>query len=174
MIAPGPSGDEWDNIIQLALRTPDHGKLFPWRFVKIPTNHRNEFAKLLSTAFRNTNLGCRDTQAEAATAFIHMAPCLTVMIYSPKESVKIPEQEQILSAGAAGMNLIHAAHAFGYVASWITGWAAYDENVRSHLCDNNEKIIGFFFIGSPSILLEERARPDPQKHILDWQPSSEK
>jgi nitroreductase len=89
-----------------------------------------------------------------------MAPCLIVLLYAPQESAKIPEWEQQLSVGAVGMNLIHAAHANGFVASWITGWAAYDETVRRGLCEGTEQIAGFFFIGTPGQALEERPRPN--------------
>jgi len=169
MIAPGPDNEQWNNILETTLRTPDHGKLTPWYFIKIPSHKRHDFAHILEGAFRKANPDCRDSQVEAALSIAHMAPCLTIMVYAPKDSAKIPKQEQILSAGAAGMNLLHAAHANGYIASWITGWASYDDNVRQEFCnDPNEKIIGFFYIGSPSVPLTERVRPDSNQHIIEW------
>jgi nitroreductase len=139
------------------MRTPDHGKLFPWRFVKVAD--RRAFADLLEHAFVTANPDARPAQIEAAVAPANMAPTLVVLLHAPQESIKIPEWEQQLSTGAVAMNLLHAAHAHGFVASWITGWAAYDTIVAAALSQGRERIAGFFFIGSPRQPLEERPRP---------------
>ena len=158
MIAPGPDDTALDDILRLAMRTPDHGKLFPWRFVKIAD--RQAFSELLKEAFVAANLEARPAQIDAAVSPALMAPTLIVLLHAPQESIKIPEWEQQLSTGAVAMNLIHAAHAHGFVASWITGWAAYDTTVTTALCQGRERIAGLFFIGTPSNPLEERPRPE--------------
>jgi nitroreductase len=158
MVAPGPDAAQLDIILQLAMRTPDHGKLFPWRFVKVAD--RQALAALLERAFLAANPEARPAQVEAATAPALMAPSLVILLYAPQESTKIPAWEQQLSVGAVGMNLLHAAHAHGFVASWITGWASYDPMVTEALCAEGERIAGFFFIGSAGQPLEERPRPD--------------
>jgi nitroreductase len=158
MIAPGPDAAQLDTILSAAMRTPDHGKLFPWRFVVV--TDRDALAALLGDAFAAANPDARPTQIEAAIAPAYMAPCLIVLLYAPQESAKIPEWEQQLSVGAVGMNLLHAANALGFVASWITGWAAYDATVQAELCRDRQRIAGFFYIGSPGQPLEERPRPE--------------
>jgi nitroreductase len=158
MIAPGPDGETLDAMLNIAMRTPDHGKLFPWRFVKVVD--RQALAALLERAFVTANPEARPVQIEAAIAPALMAPTLVILLYAPQESAKIPLWEQQLSVGAVGMNLLHAAHAHGFVASWITGWASYDETVRAALCESDEKLAGFFFMGTPGQSLEERPRPD--------------
>lgn len=158
MIAPGPEGEEVDTILRLAMRTPDHGKLFPWRFVKI--TDRAALITLLSKAFLAANLDARPGQVEAAVEAMRNAPSLVVLLYAPQQSAKIPDWEQQLSVGAVAMNLLHAANAHGYVASWITGWSCYDPLVRDALCKDRETIAGFFFMGTPSKELEERPRPE--------------
>lgn len=158
MIAPGPGPDELDAILALAMRTPDHGKLFPWRFVTV--HDRQAYADLLARAFVSANPDARPSQVDAAIAGAHQAPTLVILLYAPQESAKIPEWEQMLSAGAVGMNLIHAAQAYGFVATWITGWAAYDDTVRAALCEGREQIAGLFYIGTPGQPLEERPRPE--------------
>jgi nitroreductase len=158
MVAPGPDAETLDHILALAMRTPDHGKLFPWRFVKI--TDRPAFAALLERAFLAANPDARPAQIEAAVAPAHMAPTLVVLLFAPQPSAKIPLWEQQLSTGAVAMNLLHAAHAHGFVASWITGWAAYDNVVNQTLCQGDEQIAGFFFIGTAGQPLEERPRPD--------------
>ena len=166
MIAPGPDEAALGRILQAAMRTPDHGKLFPWRFVTI--TDRAAFAELLARAFVAANPGARASQIEAAVAPAHMAPALVTLLFAPQPSAKIPLWEQQMSVGAVGMNLLHAAHAHGFVASWITGWASYDGTVRTELCEGAEQIAGFFFIGTAALVLEERPRPDPAAIVRNW------
>jgi nitroreductase len=157
MIAPGPDAATLDAMLSMAMRTPDHGKLFPWRFIKV--NERKPLADLLERAFVAANPDARPVQVEAAVAPALMAPTLLILLAAPQESGKIPEWEQQLSVGAVAMNLLHAAHGHGFVASWITGWACYDETVAAALCEGKERIAGFFFIGTAANPLEERPRP---------------
>ena len=166
MVSPGPDAAQLDTILHLAMRTPDHGKLFPWRFVTV--GDRDAFAALLEKAFVATNPDARPAQIEAAIAPARFAPTLVLLLYAPQESAKIPLWEQQMSVGAVGMNLLHAAHAHGFVASWITGWASYDPIVREAVCEGEEQIAGLFYIGTASQPLEERPRPDPQNIIRHW------
>jgi nitroreductase len=166
MVAPGPDTPTLDRILQTAMRTPDHGKLFPWRFIKV--DDRPALTKLLGDAFVTANPDARTAQVEAAVAPALMAPTLVILLFAPQPSAKIPLWEQQMSVGAVGMNLLHAAHAHGFVAGWITGWACYDATVRAVLCQGEEQIAGFFFIGTPSQPLEERPRPDPPAIVRSW------
>lgn len=166
MAAPGPDAETLNAILALAARTPDHGKLFPWRFVII--EDRSAFSDMLKRAFLTANPDARPAQIDAAIAPAMMAPTLILLLYAPQASNKIPEWEQMLSTGAAAMNLLHAVHCHGFVGSWITGWSAFDENVRMEICDNEERIAGLFFIGSPTQQLAERPRPDMPDIIRHW------
>ena len=166
MIAPGPDAAQLEAILGLAMRTPDHGKLFPWRLIKI--EDRQAFAALLERAFVAANPDARPAQIEAAIAPAVMAPTLVLLLYAPQPSPKIPLWEQQLSVGAVGMNLLHAAHAYGFVASWITGWASYDPIVRSEICVGDEQIAGLFFIGTAGQPHEERPRPAPESIVRNW------
>jgi nitroreductase len=166
MVEPGPHAATLDRILQTAMRTPDHGKLFPWRFIKV--EDRAALAKLLGDAFVTANPDARTAQIEAAVAPALMAPTLVILLFAPQPSAKIPLWEQQMSVGAVGMNLLHAAHAHGFVASWITGWASYDATVRAVLCHGDEQIAGFFFIGTPGQQLEERPRPEPATIVRSW------
>ena len=158
MVAPGPDAAQLDAILSLAMRTPDHGKLFPWRFVKV--EDRQALGAVMEKAFLAANPDARPAQIAAAVAPALMAPTLVVLLYAPQESAKIPEWEQQLSVGATAMNLLHAVHAHGFVGSWITGWACYDATVTAALCQGREQIAGFFFIGTAGQPLEERPRPE--------------
>ena len=168
MVGPGPSAEELGQILRIAARTPDHGKLHPWRFVHVPHDRREALAAVLTRALATRNERETGAEREAVERFAFQAPELVVVLYSPKESAKIPEWEQLLSCGAACMNLEHAAHALGYTAGWITGWAAYSDVVRDAFGQAPERIAGFFFIGTPALSLEERARPSPIEVISRW------
>ena len=109
--------------------------------------------------------------AVAVDQFALQAPTLVVLASTPVSPSKIPLWEQQLSAGAVGMNLLHAAHAHGFVASWLTGWAAYSSDVSAAFdLAEDDRIVGYFFIGSPGAVLTERPRPDAAAVIRNWVP----
>ncbi|BAV64381.1 nitroreductase family protein [Sphingobium cloacae] len=168
LIAPGPDQDQLRQILEIAARTPDHGKLFPWRFVIVPTERRAALAALLETAYRKEKPDAGRLEIEALHQFAHQAPALVVVLSSPVANSKIPAWEQELSAGAAIMNLLHAAHALGFAGGWLTGWAAYHEDVRAAFGGEGERIAGFVFLGTPAKELEERPRPDYDKIASFW------
>ncbi len=166
MIAPGPAPAQLDDILKIAMRTPDHGKLFPWRMIVI--DDRKALAELFQKAFVAANPDARQAQIDAILAPVFMAPTLLILLHATQPSAKIPEWEQQLSTGAVAMNLLHAAHASGFVGSWITGWAAYHQMIADEFCSPNERIAGFFYFGMPSNTLEERPRPEPDSIIRHW------
>lgn len=168
MVAPGPDDTALAAMIDLALRTPDHGKLAPWRFVIVGAQARGRLATLITTAYQAERPAAARLELEALEKFAHQAPALVVVLSSPRLQSHIPVWEQELSAGAACMNLLHAAHAMGYVAGWLTGWAAYSDAVRDAFGAAHERIAGFIFIGSPGQTLEERDRPDRDKVVSHW------
>lgn len=172
MIAPGPSEEEMERILTIAARTPDHGKLFPWRFVTVARDQRDTLAELLARALPEHDPHALPAHYAKALEFAHQAPNLVVVVSAPILDHKIPLWEQQLSSGAAAMNLLLAAHAFGYVGGWITGWAAYSERVRAAFCGPGERIAGFVFLGTPGAELEERPRAPLATVARRWAPSS--
>ena len=125
-------------------------------------------AEVITTAYRAERPQAARLEIEALEQFAHQAPTLVVVLSAPKPESHIPLWEQELSAGAACMNLLHAAHASGFAAGWLTGWAAYSDSVRDALGAAPEKIVGFVFIGTPSRPLEERPRPESDKIVRYW------
>jgi nitroreductase len=169
MIAPGPDAAQLADIIALASRTPDHGKLAPWRFIVIGDDQRAALAILLKQSWITENPGAADQNLSALDQFAHQAPALIVLASTPVQPHKIPLWEQQLSAGAAAMNLIHAAHAHGFVANWLTGWAAYSPHITTAFgLGEQDRIAGYFFIGTPARELEERPRPVPASITSRW------
>ncbi|HEY0112140.1 MAG TPA: nitroreductase [Allosphingosinicella sp.] len=167
---PGPDAEQLRQILEIAARTPDHGKLAPWRFVHVAKDRRAVFFQMLEAAYR---AGKPDApgrlEIEAVERFARQAPELVVLISSPVEGTKIPVWEQELSCGAVAMNLLHAAHAMGFAGGWVTGWAAYSPEVLSGLgARAHERIAGFFFLGTPAVPLEERPRPSMDHVVTRW------
>jgi len=168
LVAPGPSAEQLHQIFEIAARTPDHGKLHPWRFVHVGADRRDAFAGLLQAAYRLDNPQPGRLEVEANERFAHQAPALIVALSSPTPDHKIPVWEQQLSCGAACMNLLTAAHALGYAGAWVTGWAAYSDAVLTAFGAPPERIAGFIFVGTPGTELEERLRPDLAEVISEW------
>ena len=168
LVAPGPGPDQLREMVALASRTPDHGKLFPWRFVIVPDDARDALAAKLGAILSEEKDGCGPRDIEAAEQFAKQAPALVVVLSTPVRDHKIPLWEQELSAGAACMNLLHAAHACGFAAGWLTGWAAYSDKVRDLFGEEGERIAGFVFIGTPARPLEERPRPELAEILRTW------
>lgn len=168
LVAPGPDADEMHAILSIGMRTPDHGKLAPWRFVVVPDDRRAALAALLADAYARQRPDAGKLETEANTQFAHQAPALVVVLSTPIRDSKIPLWEQELSAGAACMNILHAAHALGYAGGWLTGWAAYDDRVRDAFGGPDERIAGFMFLGTPSGEMSERPRPDYDDIVSVW------
>lgn len=158
LTAPGPSPAEVERILRLGARTPDHGKLFPWRFVVMGPDSRAALAEaLLPLAARQPD------PAKARKVLSKLtAPPLTILVVStPVEGHKTPVWEQQLSAGAVCMNLEHAANALGYSASWITDWYSYDPQAIELLGLNlGEQVAGFIHVGTLAEPPLERPRPE--------------
>lgn len=171
MIAPGPDAAQRRTIVETASRTPDHGKLNPWRVVHIAADQRDALAEVLTSAYRAEKPEAGRLEIEAMESFARQAPELLVVLFSPRESSKIPLWEQELSAGAFVMNLLHAIHAHGFVGGWITGWPSYSDTVRDHFGTASERIAGFVFVGTAGQALEERPRPEIGAVLSGWEPT---
>ena len=170
LVEPGPTSEELRHILTIAARTPDHGTITPWRFVIVAEDQRDALAELLLEALAEQNPEATDAHRDKEIAFAHYAGQLVVLVSAPVHDHKIPLWEQELSCGAAGMNLLLAAHALGYVAGWVTGWRAYSKRVLAAFCEPRERIAGFIFIGHAPTPLEDRARPELSTVTRAWTP----
>ena len=162
LAAPAPSGEELDQILTIAARVPDHGKLAPWRFIL----YRGEAAVSIGTALASlvaTREGERmsENRHKIEAERFTRAPLVIGVVSTAKEHVKIPIWEQQLSGGAVAMNLVNAVHAHGYAANWVTEWVAYDDEAKAILgIAADENVIGFIHVGTPSEPPSERPRPE--------------
>lgn len=166
---PGPDDAQLRLILSAGMRVPDHGKLAPWRFVVVPEERRGAFADLLEHAYADDNPRAGPEELQSARQFAFQAPTLVVVLSTPRHDSKIPAWEQELSAGAACMNMLTAAHALGFHGGWLTGWASYSEPVRRAFGGGEgDRIAGFLFIGTSTRAQEERPRPAYEDIVSVW------
>ena len=168
LAGPGPSAEELQQILTIAARTPDHGTLTPWRFVTVDAGERDAFEALLQRALIEAEGTPPDAKMQKERDLAHYSGALVVLVSAPVENHKIPVWEQELSCGAAGLNLLLAVDALGYVGGWVTGWRAYSEKVRAAFCEPGERIAGFIFIGHPGHELSDRERPRLAAVARSW------
>jgi nitroreductase len=167
---PGPDDATVNALITLAARVPDHGRLAPWRFIRVAGEARHALGERLAALTR-----ARDPEASAAAldkdrGRFSRAPLVIIVVARLTPGHKVPEQEQLLSAGLAAYNLLLGAEALGFGAQWLTGWPAYDAEVAEMLgLAANERIVAFVHIGTPTGPGIERPRPSASELLADWQ-----
>jgi nitroreductase len=169
---PGPNATELEQILTIGTRVPDHGKITPWRLVIIAGDDRARAgAALAQIAARNTP-GLDDASLEIERQRFLPAPLTIGVISSPQDHPKVPEFEQLLSAGNVAFNLVHAAHALGFAASWVTRWYAFDRAAATMLgARDGERFVGFVHIGTPTVVVDDRPRPALSDIVSTWAPS---
>lgn len=160
LTGPAPSEAEIETLLTIASRVPDHGKLAPWRFILFEGDARKQIGETLAEAFKADRADAPADQIDFERNRFTRAPLVIGVVSRATPHAKIPEWEQVLSAGAAAMNLLTAAHAMGFAGSWITEWYAYDPRILKALgLSENERIAGFVHVGRPSRPPEDRPRP---------------
>lgn len=159
MTGPGPTPDQLADLLKCAARVPDHGKLFPWRFLLFEGEARARAGDILAEATQAD--GMHERQVEEERGRFLRAPLVIGVISTAREMIKIPVWEQELSAGAVCQNILIAAAAMGFGANWLTEWYAFHPVVKERLgLKAGERVAGFIYIGHPAAPLEERPRPD--------------
>ena len=160
LTGPAPNEAEIAELLRIASRVPDHGKLTPWRFIIFSGDARRAAGAAIAAAFRADKPQATAEQIAFEENRLARAPLVIAVVSRAAPHVKIPEWEQQMSAGASTMSLVLAAHAIGYAANWITEWYAYDRRVLDALgLAANERIAGFVHIGTPAKPPEDRDRP---------------
>ncbi|MFP9137841.1 nitroreductase [Devosia sp. XGJD_8] len=166
---PGPNAEELEQILTIGTRVPDHGKITPWRLVVIAGDARAQAGEKLAEIFARNNPGMDEASIEIERQRFLPAPLTIGVISSPKPHPKVPEFEQLLSAGNVAFNLLHAAFALGFAASWITRWYTFDAEAASMLgAGEGERFVGFVHIGTPTAVIEDRPRPALADIVSHW------
>ena len=160
LASPGPTPEQLDQLLTIAARVPDHGKLAPWRFIIFEGEGRTRAGDIIAEVYGAANPDVHAKKIGLGRKRLAWAPVVVAVVSRAAPHEKIPEWEQVMSAGAVCMNLVLAANAMGFATSWLTEWFAYDRAVLSRLgLADHEKIAGFVHIGVPTTTVEDRVRP---------------
>lgn len=169
---PGPDHDQVLRMLRSAVRVPDHGRLAPWRFVRIRGEARRALGDVLAERSRERDPDASNAVVEKDRQRFVQAPVVIAVVACIHKGHRIPEVEQLLSGGSVCFALLQAAQGMGFGAQWLTGWAAYDPKVRETLSiAPDEQVLGFVHIGSVAGSIPERLRPDPATLLTDWIPA---
>ena len=166
---PGPTTAEFEQILTIGTRVPDHGKIAPWRLVVIVGEARRQAGEKLAEIAAQNTPGLDEASLEVERQRFLPAPVTIGVISSPRDHPKVPEFEQLLSAGNVAFNLLHAAHALGFGACWVTRWYAFDAQASAMLgARDGERFVGFVHIGTPTAVIEDRPRPALDDVVSYW------
>ena len=166
---PGPDTNELEELLTIATRVPDHGKLAPWRLVTYSGEARQIAGERLAAIKKRRNPDIEDAALETERNQFLPAPITVGVISAPVDHPKIPEFEQLISAGCVALNLVHGANALGFGAHWVTRWFAYDDEASAMLgATDTEKFVAFVHIGTAQTRLEERDRPQLETVVSAW------
>ena len=166
---PGPSADQLSTMLTIATRVPDHGKLTPWRLVIFDGDARLSAGEVLARIALENNSELDAASLDIERQRFMPAPLTVGVISRPQPHPKVPEFEQVLSAGNVAFNLVHAAHAMGFAACWVTRWFTFDPVAAAALgAREGERFVGFVHIGTPTIVPEDRPRPDLDEIVDYW------
>jgi nitroreductase len=167
---PGPDAAQLERLLQAAVRVPDHGKLVPWRLLAIRGDARARLGRSLAGIHARQQPDVAPSVLDKDRERFNFAPLIVAVIARIEaDHPKIPAQEQLLSAGCVAYNLLLGAQALGFGAQWLTGWAAYDDEVARLLgLGANERVIAFVHVGTAKEPAPERARPAIADVWSEW------
>jgi nitroreductase len=173
LTTPVPDASQLETILRLASRTPDHGRLVPYRFVVLDHEACVRMGDHVRAAFAEDHAEADEAALAHSRQRFDNAPMIVAVVSRAQAShptnPKIPEWEQILTGGAVCMNLLHAAHALGFGAIWLTGWTTYDRRILDALgLGADERLAGWIHLGTPGGTREDRPRPSLSEITTFW------
>ena len=168
MAPPVPTADQVTEILAAAVRVPDHGRLEPWRFVVIEGAAMARLADLAEA--RAKALGYDAEKIGKGRGQFDLGLLAVVVIASPKPHAKVPQIEQVLSAGAVCLGILNAAEAAGWGANWLSGWPSHERGFieAAFGATATETVAGIVHIATETNLGPDRTRPDLTR-MIDWQ-----
>jgi nitroreductase len=170
MGGPGPSSEQISQILEIAVRVPDHGKLNPWRFVLFEGEAQARIGVMFAERWKTLHPDHGDDSLAFQRGLFQRAPVVIVVVSTAAAHGKIPEWEQLLSSAAVAYNIVLAAIAMGFDAQWQSDWVAYDPQATAAMgLVGTERVAGIVYIGTSTLPLEDRPRPDAEKLLTRWQ-----
>lgn len=168
---PAPDEATLHDLLEAAIRVPDHGKLVPFRLIRLQGEAKLRFAEALAALAVRNRPEMSDKKRDKERNRYSYAPLILVVVASIDHDSKVPPIEQQLSAGCVAHNLLLGAYALGYGAQWLTGWAAYDPDVAKVLrLKPHEQVLGFIHLGTTQIDIPDRDRPALADLLETWSP----
>jgi nitroreductase len=167
---PAPSSEILDDMFKAAFRAPDHARLRPWRFLTIEGESRNQLGDVFANAAQlrnaaNNGPSLTEGELDKIRSKALRAPLIIAVIACVQEHPKVPEIEQIISAGCAAQNILLAAHAHGFAGVWRTGANAFDREVMNQLgLSAHEQLVGFLYLGT----IEGKYKPLAELQVEDY------
>ena len=171
LVEPGPNPEELRRMLTLATRVPDHGRLTPWRFIVVQGEARRTLGARLDALYALQNPDLPASKRDMWTLYLLRAPLTAILVSRPDPSAKVPEWNQVLSAGATGMAFTTAAAALGFSTQWLLKWPGRDPEAAALLgVTTGEKVAGFIHVGRPVRFGEDRPRPALEDVVTYWNP----
>ena len=168
---PAPDEATLRELLEAAIRVPDHGKLVPFRLIRLQGGAKITFGERLATLAQQKNPDISDAKLEKERNRYAFAPLALIVVACLHPDSKVPVIEQKLSAGLVAHNLLLGAHALGFGAQWLTGWAAYDRDAADVLgLGEDEQVVAIVHIGTPQIDVPDRDRPALSDVLSTWTP----
>jgi nitroreductase len=169
MTGPGPSADQISEILDVAVRVPDHGKLAPWRFVLFEGDARAKVGEKFAEVWAKNNPAHGADSLAFQRGLFMRAPMVLAVVSTAASHGKIPMWEQQMSSAAVCYNIVLAATAMGFAAQWQSDWVVYDAGTKAAMgVRDAEQVAGLIYIGQSSVPLEDRPRPDAQALLTRW------
>jgi nitroreductase len=169
MTGPGPTDAQLAEILKIAVRVPDHGKLTPWRFILFAGDARAKVGEGFVAVWAKLHPEHGPDSLAFQSGLFMRAPMVLAVVSTAAPHGKIPVWEQQLSSAAVCYNVILAATAMGFAAQWQTDWVAYDAAAKAAMgVLDAEQVAGLIYIGTSSVALEDRPRPDVSALLTHW------
>ncbi len=169
LIEPAPNEEQLKQILRVAMAAPDHGRMQPYRFLRIEGEARYRLSDVFADAVKKRDPKVSDEYLKKQADKPLRSPMIIVVIASLTETPKVPRIEQMLSAGAAAHGILLASEAMGFGGIWLSGDNAYDDTVKQALgVRQNEEIIGFMYIGTKKNHMPPRQSAPVERFLSDW------
>ena len=168
---PAPPAELLDRVLTAALRAPDHGALRAFRVLVIEGAARRSFGELMAASAQRANPAIDEAGLEATRKKAERAPMILVVACTPRAHPKVPEIEQVITAGCLAHTVLLGLQAAGYGAMWRTGPAAYDAALKEGLgLRAEDHIVGFVYVGTPASEPAALPRPSTKDFVIRWSP----
>ena len=167
---PGPDSTQLAQLLEVAVRVPDHGKLAPWRLLLLQGADKNRFGERLAELHASIDPETPPKKLEKDRERFRASPLVVAVIARVEDNhPKVPPQEQLLSAGCVAYNLLLGSQSLGFGAQWLTGWSCYEPQAAALLgLAGNERLIAYIHIGTAVEAVPDRERPSPADVVSEW------